>query len=222
VGRFHLVVIAPKIKQQEELYYFLTKELVMKTQPVKALFFLFALPFLFLSEPVNAATFNQVVRGTITDRDTKQPIIGANVVLVNRNPIIGASTNENGEFRLENIKTGRITLCVTCLGYEKLTVPNIQVISGKECVLNSKWPNRSKPWRNKSEWSQRKRGEVLNEMAIISARAFTVMKPSVCRFTRRSLTNGSAFAGVTTDPAGLTKLWSGAIALKDSMAPRRP
>ena len=110
------VVIDPKIEQQEELSYFLTKHLVMKTQISKALLLLFALPLFFLSKPVNAVTFNQVVRGNIIDRDTKQPIIGANIVLLNSNPIIGTSTNENGEFRLENIKPGRIDLSVTCMG----------------------------------------------------------------------------------------------------------
>lgn len=180
----------------------------MKTQISKALLLLFALPLFFLSNPANAATFNQVVRGTLIDRDTKQPIIGANIVLVNSNPIIGASTNENGEFRLENIKNGRITLSITCLGYEKLTAPNIQVISGKECVLELEMAESFETIGEiKVNGHNGKRGEVLNEMAIISARAFTVDE------TKRyagSLDDPSrmvsAFAGVTTDPAGLNEI----------------
>ena len=52
----------------------------------------------------------QTVRGTIIDTDSKLPLIGATVVIVGTNPPIGAATDANGNFRIEKVPVGRITL----------------------------------------------------------------------------------------------------------------
>src|SRR6056297_2075392 len=68
-------------------------------------------------------TFAQVVlQGVITDAETKQPLIGANVVIKELNR--GISTNSQGQFQFENIRPGTYTLRVTFVGYhdEKLKI----------------------------------------------------------------------------------------------------
>lgn len=46
----------------------------------------------------------QTLRGSITDFDTKVPLIGANVIVVNTNPIQGVLTDINGEFSIDREK----------------------------------------------------------------------------------------------------------------------
>ena len=78
----------------------------------------------------------QTIRGTILDSDSKSPIIGAQVVILGSDPLIGTVTDLDGIFRLENVPLGKVTLQLSYLGYEGLTIPNIEVITGKEVVLD--------------------------------------------------------------------------------------
>ena len=77
----------------------------------------------------------QTVRGILRDAESKQPLIGANVVLVSM-PTKGASTDENGEFKISQVPVGRISLKISYIGYETFTVPDIMVTAGKEVVLS--------------------------------------------------------------------------------------
>ena len=79
---------------------------------------------------------HQTVRGTIIDFDTKVPIYGAKVVLLNSSPVKGAIADANGDFKLENVGIGRVQLQITAIGYQDIYLPNILVESGKETVLN--------------------------------------------------------------------------------------
>ncbi|MBN1767701.1 MAG: TonB-dependent receptor [Prolixibacteraceae bacterium] len=178
----------------------------MKTQFFKNLIFT-ALVVLSVNQ-LNAQTFTQVVRGTVIDADTKAPIPGANIVIAKSNPFVGTVSDIDGIFRLENITPGRITLYVTCVGYEKLTVPNLAVISGKESFLELEMTQSFEMLKEVTVKNGNGKGnEVLNEMAIVSARAFTVDE------TKRyagSLDDPSrmvsAFAGVTSDASGINEI----------------
>lgn len=180
----------------------------MKTHILKAVSIAAALILFVSISNLNAQTFNQVVRGTVVDRDTKSAIPGANIVIANSNPFVGTTSDDQGLFRLENIQPGRITLYVTCMGYEKLTIPNLAVISGKESILEFEMTQSFEQIGEvKVNGKNGKRGQVLNEMALLSARTFTVDE------TKRyagSLDDPSrmvsAFAGVTSDPAGLNEI----------------
>ena len=80
----------------------------------------------------------QTIRGIIVDADSEEPIIAANVVLVNTSPPIGTSCDLDGSFRLDNVPVGRYTLAVSCLGYEDAFANELLVAAGKEVVLNIK------------------------------------------------------------------------------------
>ena len=43
----------------------------------------------------------QTVRGTIVDVDSKLPLIGATLVILGTDPLIGTVTDVNGKFRFE-------------------------------------------------------------------------------------------------------------------------
>ena len=68
----------------------------------------------------------QTVRGKVVDSDSELPLIGAVVFLENSDPIIGATTDVNGNFRLDGIPLGRISLQLSYIGYEPLRIPNVE------------------------------------------------------------------------------------------------
>jgi hypothetical protein len=138
----------------------------------------------------------QTIKGTIIDLDSKSPIIGANVIILGSDPIKGSSTNLDGEFRIEKVALGRMSLVISSIGYEQRVIPNIVVGAGKEVVINTSMVESIysldeivvRPKQNKSE--------VSNEMVQVSSRAFSVEE------TKR-------YAGTFNDPARMVTGFAG-------------
>jgi carboxypeptidase-like protein len=147
--------------------------------------------------------YSQTVRGYIVDRDTKMPIFGVNILIVETNPPQGASTDYNGSFKIKNVVVGRISLRLSCLGYETRTIQNITVGTGKEVFLNLEMQESLVNLNEVVISGGSEKGVVNNEMSLISARQVTVEETQ--RFAG-SLDDPSrmvsAFAGVTSDPQG--------------------
>lgn len=156
-----------------------------------------------LNNAIQAQTITQTVRGTVIDEDGKFPLIGANVIIQGTNPLRGTSTNENGEFRLENVPVGRIDLQIRYLGYEEKNIPNILVSSGKEVILNLEAKEAVVKMDEVVVKAQKTKGEVLNEMALISSRSFSVEETKRYAGSVQDPSRMvSAYAGVTSDPMG--------------------
>ena len=83
-----------------------------------------------------SAQITQVLRGTILDKQSESPLVGAAVQIKETTPMLGAVADENGNFEIKNVPTGRYTLQITFIGYNTATLPNIVVNAGKETVLN--------------------------------------------------------------------------------------
>src|SRR6188768_3556886 len=90
-----------------------------------------------LYQSVRAQTLSQTVRGTVIDKDSKSPMIGATVVIIGSNPIIGTTTDSEGRFRLSKVPVGRHSIKISFLGYEEIVLREIVVTSGKELVINA-------------------------------------------------------------------------------------
>jgi len=157
-------------------------------------------PFKSATEPVK---LTQVVRGTIMDADSKSTLIGATIALVNSDPLVATSTDANGKFRLENIPIGRISLQISYLGYEPMTLPNIEVFSGKEVVLDLNLKESVTKLDEVLVKSDRKQGAALNDLSLLSSRSISVEETK--RYTggmddpARIVTS---YAGVTSTPDG--------------------
>lgn len=78
----------------------------------------------------------QTIRGSIVDQHSRYPVIGATVQLQITDQIIGAVTNEDGKFTIQDVPLGRHTLVIRYIGYTETVLSNILVTSGKEVVLN--------------------------------------------------------------------------------------
>src|SRR5690606_25943502 len=77
----------------------------------------------------------QTIRGQVLDRDTQTPLPGANVIVLETEPLLGTVTDADGWFVLAGVPLGRRDVGVSFLGYEPAVVPQVLVTSGKEVVL---------------------------------------------------------------------------------------
>jgi hypothetical protein len=132
----------------------------------------FAVLLLVVGSPLFSQNLSQTLRGTLLDADSRQPLVGAQVVL-DTEPKRGASTDVNGNFRIENVPIGRVALQATYLGYETLTVPNLVVNSGKEVVLALEMRESTQEIAAVTITASQNKGEALNEMALLSARSIS-------------------------------------------------
>src|SRR4030042_5741881 len=90
---------------------------------------------LFINTAYSQIEYKQTIRGRVIDKVTRTPLPGANVIILNTNPLIATITDPDGKFRFEEIPIGRQSIQVTYVGYKSAAVPNIIVNSAKEIVL---------------------------------------------------------------------------------------
>lgn len=65
------------------------------------------------------------IKGKITDRDTKEPLIGANIILEGTS--LGAATDLNGDYFIINVPPGKYTLIVSYIGYQRTRIVDVEV-----------------------------------------------------------------------------------------------
>lgn len=123
---------------------------------------------------VQAQDFTQIVRGTVIDKDTKQPLIGATVLVINDTKTFGASTDENGKFKIEKVALGRKTVKVTYIGYEDRLLSDIIVNSAKEVVLNIELVEKVTLANEVVVTAKSNKAETNNDLVLISGRSFTI------------------------------------------------
>lgn len=139
----------------------------------------------------------QTIRGVVTDLESKEPIIGAAVIVLESDPIIGTTTDLDGKFNLSKVKVGRVDLLVTYLGYAPRTLSGIEVISGKELVLNVEMQEMVMKQEEVVVKASRSKEEVLNTMTTVSARVFSTEEASRYAGTRNDVSRmATNFAGV--------------------------
>ncbi|MFY0600961.1 MAG: TonB-dependent receptor [Cyclobacteriaceae bacterium] len=144
----------------------------------------------------SAQEMTQTIRGTLVDLDSQSPLIGATVQIIDSDPLLGAITDINGEFRIENVSVGRVSLLITYIGYEEKVIPNILVNAAKEVVLNIPLQESFEKLDEVVVTAKKNKAEVLNEMALVSARSFSVEE------TQR-------YAGSISDPARMVASFAG-------------
>jgi len=155
--------------------------------------------FLCLIANANNPSPDNIIRGKVIDEDTKTPLIGVTVIIVDSNPIIGTITDINGNFSFDPLPVNRYNLRFQFLGYEPLDVPNILLSSGKETVLNISMREAITGLQEIKVTGSQKKGQAQNSMAMISARSFTVEE------TQR-------YAGGFNDPARMVASYAGVMA----------
>ncbi|HEX2867179.1 MAG TPA: TonB-dependent receptor [Ignavibacteriales bacterium] len=75
-----------------------------------------------------AQTTSGRIKGKITDRQTGEPLIGANVQVIGTT--FGAATDVNGEYEIRNLQPAVYSLKASFIGYTAITLNNVRVNAG--------------------------------------------------------------------------------------------
>ncbi|MBW3546457.1 MAG: carboxypeptidase-like regulatory domain-containing protein, partial [Bacteroidetes bacterium] len=152
---------------------------------------------------VSAQNLTQTVRGTVVDKETRFPLIGASVVLTSDTTgTLGTIAGIEGDFRLEKVPVGRQSFKVSFIGYEEVILNNIVVSSAKEVVMEISMEE-SQVQLAEVVVKATRDGDASNEMALVSARSFTIEE------TER-------YAGSRGDPARMASNFAGVQGADDS------
>ncbi|MEL7162940.1 MAG: carboxypeptidase-like regulatory domain-containing protein, partial [Bacteroidota bacterium] len=109
---------------------------------------------------------------------------------------LGAITDENGNFRIENVPLGRRSLVVSSLGYEDAAMQEIVVGAGKEIDLTVQLTESLVDLNTVEVTAARLNGTPNDEMATVSAQSFSVEQ------TKR-------YAAAINDPARMALSFAG-------------
>ena len=76
---------------------------------------------------------SSTIEGTITDYQSGDPLMGANIML--EGTMLGAASDENGHYFITNIPIGSYTLIAMYMGYETLK-QNIRIEGNQEYTID--------------------------------------------------------------------------------------
>ncbi|MCA6447180.1 MAG: TonB-dependent receptor, partial [Chitinophagaceae bacterium] len=145
----------------------------------------------------------QTIKGTVIDKVSEKPLVGA-TIMVNYGKTQSAVSNSNGQFVINNIATGRVTIMVSIIGFKTAVIPEILVTAGKEVIVDIALEQEVKTLADVTVNSSRiKKGNASNEFAGASSRSF-------------SMEEVTRFAGGRNDPSKLVSSFAGVISNSDS------
>jgi len=75
------------------------------------------------------------IEGTVRDKDTGQPLQGAQVVVEGTR--LGNVTNADGYYFILNVPPGRRSITFTYTGYQKTTIPDQLILAGQTVTINA-------------------------------------------------------------------------------------
>ncbi|MDB4088563.1 carboxypeptidase-like regulatory domain-containing protein [Flavobacteriales bacterium] len=160
------------------------------------LFSILISPFIFLAQTT------QTVRGKIVDKETFSPIIGATILVITETTkTLGASTDLDGNYRIDGVSLGRHKIKISYVGYYDQIIP-VVINAGKELILNAGIEESFKTLKT-VEITGDDNGGVKNDMALASVTSFSVEE------TKK-------YAGSRDDPARMASNFAGVQGADDS------
>lgn len=162
----------------------------------------FFLLFFLTSQLVAAQSPTQTLRGTIVDEGTRLPLVGVTVKIVSSNPLKGTLTDADGAFRLSGVSIGRVSLEINYVGYQTKVIPNVEVNSAKEVVLDITLVESAVQLDAITVTAPNPDGKPLNDLALVSARSISPEQTS-------------RFAGGFNDPSKITSNFAGVATSQD-------
>lgn len=113
------------------------------------------------------------IAGVVEDKDTGEPLIGANVLVVEAG--IGVASDDQGNFVILNVPVGRQDVAVTYMGYTKIIKQEVRVsvdlttdiifamtpatIEGETVVITAERPLVNKNATNETHYDSRRYGK---------------------------------------------------------------
>lgn len=158
---------------------------------------------LLMSAAAYAQTPTQTVRGQVMDSQTKTTLPGVIVILQDTGAAKkSVATDENGNFRFDQVLIGRHTLTFKFIGYKERSV-NVIMTSGKETVLTIELEESVVTTGEVVITDQNEKSKPINEMTSVSARSFTIEETS-------------KYAGSLGDPSRMASNYAGISGAQDS------
>lgn len=117
---------------------------------------------------------SQTIRGKVIDQESQVPVIGATVLIMGTDPVLGSSSGLDGSFEIKEVPVGRHTIRISSIGYEEAIIPELLLGSGKEVVMTIRLQESFTQLNEIVVTSEPEKGQPLNEMATVSARSFSV------------------------------------------------
>lgn len=137
------------------------------------------------------------------DIDSRFTLPGANIILLDSEPINGASTDNNGKFILQDVPVGRRSLRVSYTGYETIDLNDLIVSTGKELVLIIELKESVTSVGEVEIVAEHRKDQPINPMALVSARSFTIEETN-------------KYAGSYGDPARMAANYAGVASSRDN------
>jgi len=144
----------------------------------------------------------QTVRGTVIEKDTRQPLPGVTVLAEGFQPALATATDADGKFRLE-VPVGRRILRFRYLGFEERVIPNIILNTAKEVVFEIELIPQAIATDEVVISASKSKEKALNEMATVSARTFNIEE-------------AQRYASSVNDPGRMAAGFAGVSAPKDN------
>ncbi|MCB9252790.1 MAG: TonB-dependent receptor [Flavobacteriales bacterium] len=153
---------------------------------------------------MNAQSQNnfQNIKGQVSDKQSKEYLIGASVVIIGFETRFAAITDGDGKFKISDVPAGRYDLKIRYIGYKEIILYNIQVTSGKEVSLEIDLEENINSLKEVSVTATKK-NETINEMTSVSARSFSTEEVN-------------RYAGGRADPSRLAANFAGVSTPDDS------
>ena len=136
------------------------------------------------------------IKGKIIDNNTKEPLIGAAVILMGTSDLEGVITDQNGNFELSSVPFGTFSLQIKYMGYETKDVNDIGVYDSKGVFIEIALEEGLQDLDEIVIAAYKNPVESTDQMAIISARSISIEE------TKR-------FAGSLGDPSRMALSYSG-------------
>ncbi|MGF1585632.1 MAG: carboxypeptidase regulatory-like domain-containing protein [Bacteroidales bacterium] len=121
-----------------------------------------------------AQNYTQTVRGRISDKETHQPVAFATIALQTNGSLLGAISDDSGNYRIDNVPVGRASLQISFVGYEGVTINNLEITSGRETIVNVELVEGTISLQGVVIRAESSKERPLNTFAMASARSFSV------------------------------------------------
>ncbi len=160
--------------------------------------------FILFSARLAGQELSQTIRGTVVEATSHTPLPGASVAVYSDSVLIsGTTTSPDGRFRIENVAVGRYHLVSSYIGFDPTVINDIIVSTGKQVVVNIELEESITRMNEVVIRAEGRKGESLNEMASVSARAFSVDE-------------SERYAGSRGDPARMASNFAGVVGNNDN------
>jgi hypothetical protein len=97
-------------------------------------YFILTIFTLFTFESAKSQEATGSVYGKVIDEFTNESLIGANVIIIGTD--LGAATNSQGEFTIDNIPPNTYQVRASVVGYNSVTKTDISVMPGRPAIVN--------------------------------------------------------------------------------------